>query len=75
MNTQGGRVEALEKEKRELLEREKAMKQLLGEVDNLQETIGSLRGTVATHEAREVRLESETESLRMENAKMKENVR
>ena len=51
------------------------MKQLLGEVDNLQETIGSLRGTVATHEAREVRLESETESLRMENAKMKENVR
>ncbi len=53
-------MEKLNREKQELLEKERAMTKLLGEMDTVKEALGTLRGRVAEHEAREVRMRSES---------------
>ena len=55
--------------------KEEAMRKLLSEFDIVKETVSTLRGKVAEHEAREVRMQSESRTLKEENCKMKENVR
>lgn len=45
-------------------EKEEAMKRLIGELDNVKETVSTLRGKVAEHEAREVRFQNESRTLK-----------